>query len=75
MKKCFRFGLIVDETIICGIGADASVNLFTASSQCLFDLLFRPASIQVEQSVAVGCQRNVPARNLLAALIVRHKLH
>ena len=31
-EKMLRFGLIVDETVICGIGADASVNLFTASS-------------------------------------------
>jgi urea transport system substrate-binding protein len=30
-EKMLRFGLIVDETIMCGIGADASVNLFTAS--------------------------------------------
>ena len=26
-----RFGLIVDETVMCGIGADASTNLFTAA--------------------------------------------
>lgn len=27
-----RFGLIVDETVICGLGPDATANLFTASS-------------------------------------------
>lgn len=31
-QKLLRFGLIVDETVICGIGADATTNLFTASS-------------------------------------------
>lgn len=31
-EKMLRFGLIVDETVICGIGAEASTNLFTASS-------------------------------------------
>ena len=31
-EKMLRFGLIVDETVICGIGADASTNLFTAAS-------------------------------------------
>ncbi|KAA0685075.1 nitrile hydratase [Neorhizobium sp. P12A] len=31
-EKMLRFGLIVDETIICGIGSDASNNLFTAAS-------------------------------------------
>ncbi|SHE50509.1 ABC-type branched-chain amino acid transport system, substrate-binding protein [Kaistia soli DSM 19436] len=31
-QKMLRFGLIVDETVICGIGADASTNLFTAAS-------------------------------------------
>ena len=31
-QKILRFGLIVDETVICGIGAEASTNLFTASS-------------------------------------------
>ncbi|MCW6507464.1 substrate-binding domain-containing protein [Lichenifustis flavocetrariae] len=30
-EKMLRFGLIIDETVICGIGADASVNLFTAA--------------------------------------------
>jgi len=51
-------------------------NLFLQpDGQCLFDLLFRPPSVQVEQSVAVGRQGNVPARNLLATSIVRHKLH
>lgn len=30
--KMLRFGLIVDETVICGIGPDATTNLFTASS-------------------------------------------
>ena len=31
-QKILRFGLIVDETVICGIGAEASTNLFTAAS-------------------------------------------
>lgn len=31
-QKMLRFGLIVDETVICGIGPDATTNLFTASS-------------------------------------------
>jgi urea transport system substrate-binding protein len=31
-EKMLRFGLIVDETVICGIGAEASNNLFTAAS-------------------------------------------
>lgn len=31
-EKMLRFGLIVDETVICGIGADASTNLYTAAS-------------------------------------------
>ena len=31
-QKILRFGLIVDETVICGIGADATTNLFTAAS-------------------------------------------
>lgn len=31
-EKMLRFGLIVDETVICGIGADASSNLFTAAN-------------------------------------------
>ena len=31
-QKILRFGLIVDETVICGIGSDASTNLFTAAS-------------------------------------------
>ncbi len=31
-EKILRFGLIIDETVICGIGAEASTNLFTASS-------------------------------------------
>jgi ABC-type branched-subunit amino acid transport system substrate-binding protein len=31
-QKMLRFGLIVDETVICGIGPDATANLFTASS-------------------------------------------
>jgi urea transport system substrate-binding protein len=31
-EKMLRFGLIVDETVICGIGAEASINLFTAAS-------------------------------------------
>jgi urea transport system substrate-binding protein len=30
-QKMLRFGLIVDETVICGIGAAASLNLFTAA--------------------------------------------
>jgi ABC-type branched-subunit amino acid transport system substrate-binding protein len=30
-EKMLRFGLIVDETVICGIGAEASVNLYTAA--------------------------------------------
>ena len=30
-EKMLRFGLIVDETVMCGIGADASINLFTAA--------------------------------------------
>jgi urea transport system substrate-binding protein len=30
-EKMLRFGLIVDETVICGIGAAASTNLFTAA--------------------------------------------
>jgi ABC-type branched-subunit amino acid transport system substrate-binding protein len=30
-ERMLRFGLIVDETVICGIGADASTNLFTAA--------------------------------------------
>lgn len=30
--RMLRFGLIVDETVICGIGPDATANLFTASS-------------------------------------------
>ncbi|MEA3536647.1 substrate-binding domain-containing protein [Rhizobium sp. CC-YZS058] len=31
-EKILRFGLIIDETVICGIGAHATTNLFTASS-------------------------------------------
>lgn len=31
-EKVLRFGLLIDETVICGIGAEASVNLFTAAS-------------------------------------------
>lgn len=31
-QKILRFGLIVDETVICGIGAEATTNLFTAAS-------------------------------------------
>ena len=31
-QKMLRFGLIVDETVICGIGAEASTNLFTAAN-------------------------------------------
>ena len=31
-QKVLRFGLIVDETVVCNIGADATTNLFTASS-------------------------------------------
>lgn len=30
-EKMLRFGLIIDETVMCGIGADASINLFTAA--------------------------------------------
>ena len=30
-EKMLRFGLIIDETVICGIGAEASDNLFTAA--------------------------------------------
>jgi urea transport system substrate-binding protein len=30
-EKMLRFGLIVDETVICGIGAEASTNLFTVA--------------------------------------------
>lgn len=30
-EKMLRLGLIVDETVICGIGAEASVNLFTVA--------------------------------------------
>ncbi|WP_158818935.1 substrate-binding domain-containing protein [Methylocapsa sp. S129] len=30
-EKMLRFGLIVDETVLCGIGAEASTNLFTAA--------------------------------------------
>jgi urea transport system substrate-binding protein len=30
-EKMLRFGLLVDETVICGIGAEASTNLFTAA--------------------------------------------
>jgi ABC-type branched-subunit amino acid transport system substrate-binding protein len=30
-QKMLRFGLLVDETVICGIGAEASLNLFTAA--------------------------------------------
>ena len=30
-EKMLRFGLIIDETVICGIGAEASVNLHTAA--------------------------------------------
>lgn len=31
-QKLLRFGLIVDETVICNIGPDATANLFTAAS-------------------------------------------
>lgn len=31
-EKMLRFGLIVDETVICNMGPDATTNLFTASS-------------------------------------------
>jgi hypothetical protein len=31
-QKMLRFGLIVDETVVCGIGPDATTNLFTTSS-------------------------------------------
>jgi ABC-type branched-subunit amino acid transport system substrate-binding protein len=31
-EKMLRFGLIIDETVICGIGAEASTNLFTAAN-------------------------------------------
>jgi hypothetical protein len=31
-EKMLRFGLIVDETVICGIGAEASNNLFTVAN-------------------------------------------
>lgn len=31
-QKILRFGLIIDETVICGIGAEASTNLFTAAN-------------------------------------------
>ena len=30
-EMMLRFGLIVDETVICAIGADASTNLYTAA--------------------------------------------
>lgn len=30
-EKMLRFGLIVDETVICAIGADATTNLYTAA--------------------------------------------
>ena len=30
-EKMLRFGLIIDETVICGIGPEASTNLFTAA--------------------------------------------
>jgi ABC-type branched-subunit amino acid transport system substrate-binding protein len=30
-EKILRFGLLVDETVICGIGAEASANLFTSA--------------------------------------------
>lgn len=30
-EKMLRFGLIIDETVMCAIGADASINLFTAA--------------------------------------------
>jgi ABC-type branched-subunit amino acid transport system substrate-binding protein len=30
-EKILRFGLLVDETVICGIGAEASTNLFTSA--------------------------------------------
>jgi urea transport system substrate-binding protein len=30
-QKMLRFGLLVDETVICGVGAEASLNLFTAA--------------------------------------------
>ena len=30
-RKTLRFGLLIDETIICGIGAEATHNLFTAA--------------------------------------------
>ena len=31
-EKMLRFGLIVDETVVCGIGAEATTNLFTAAN-------------------------------------------
>lgn len=31
-EKILRFGLIIDETVICGIGAEASTNLYTAAN-------------------------------------------
>jgi ABC-type branched-subunit amino acid transport system substrate-binding protein len=31
-EKMLRFGLIIDETVICGIGAEASTNLFTVAN-------------------------------------------
>ena len=30
-EKMLRFGLLVDETVICGVGAEASLNLYTAA--------------------------------------------
>jgi len=31
-QKMLRFGLIIDETVVCAIGAEATTNLFTAAS-------------------------------------------
>lgn len=44
-EKMLRFGLIVDETIMCGIGADSSINLFSALG------LFRRKAVTVERSI------------------------
>ncbi len=43
--------------------------------QSFIDFLFCRPLIQMQECVAVGCQRNVPARNFFAALICGHKLH
>ena len=64
-EKMLRFGLIVDETIICGIGADASTNLSSPSP--ITSATITPArttifSSSITTRLAIWRRRPLPVR-------------